>query len=156
MTLSDDVRNELAAIAPERRCDRLAELSALFHTAGSVHLRGRGAIAVHLDVVSSAVARRAFSLLRDLGVHSEIRTYQQHAFDRATRYQLHVDGDDDALVVLREAGVLERAKAGVQHSGLPQHHERIVVAFDVELVAGGAVERVLLIGADLGVDAEVA
>ena len=118
MTLSDDLRNELAAIAPARRCDRLAELSALFHTAGSVHLRGRGAIAVHLDVGSSAVARRAFSLLRDLGVHSEIRTYQQHAFDRATRYQLHVEGDDQALVVLREAGVLDARLRPLEHPPL--------------------------------------
>ena len=29
-----DARAELAAVAPERRCDRLAEISALFHTAG--------------------------------------------------------------------------------------------------------------------------
>ena len=107
MPLSDELRHELAAIAPERRCDRLAEISALFHSAGSVHLRGRGALAVHLDVASSAVARRAFSLLRDLEVRSEIRTYRRRAFDRATRYQLHVEGDEGSLDTLREAGVLD-------------------------------------------------
>lgn len=106
MPLSDELRNELAAITPARECDRLAEVSALFHTAGSVHLLGRGALAVHLDLASSAVARRAFALLRDLGVRSEIRTYRQHAFGRATRYQLHVAGDSDALGVLTRAGVL--------------------------------------------------
>ena len=97
MTLSDDLRAELAAIAPKRGCCRLAELSALFHSAGSVHLRGRGEVALHLDVSTSAVARRAFSLLRELGIHSEIRTYSRRSFDRATRYQLHVDGDERAL-----------------------------------------------------------
>lgn len=107
MSLSEDVRNELAAIAPERDCDRLSELSALFHTAGSLHLRGRGEVALHLDVGSAAVARRAFSLLRDVGIHSEIRTYRQHAFGRPTRYQLHVQGDAGAQRVLREAGVLD-------------------------------------------------
>jgi DNA-binding protein WhiA len=107
LPLSDDLRNELAAIVPQRDCDRLAEVSALFHAAGSVHLRGRGAIALHLDVGSSAVARRAFSLLRELGIRSEIRTYRQRAFRRATRYQLHVDGDEQARTVLREAGVLD-------------------------------------------------
>ena len=40
MPLSDEVRRELAAIEPQRDCDRLAELSGLFHTAGSLHLRG--------------------------------------------------------------------------------------------------------------------
>jgi DNA-binding protein WhiA len=106
MALSDDLRNELAAVAPRLACDRLAELSGLFHVAGSVHLRGRGEVSAHLDLPSSAVARRAFSLLRAFRVESEIRTYRQPAFERATRYQLHVPGEAHALQVLHEAGVL--------------------------------------------------
>ena len=106
MSLSEDLRSELARIAPKSECDRLAELSGLFHSAGSVHLRGRGEVAVHLDVAESAVARRAFSLLRSFGVPSEIRTYQRRAFGGATRYQLHVVGDEHALQVLHEAGIL--------------------------------------------------
>jgi DNA-binding protein WhiA len=105
VSLSEDLRQELAGIAPERECDRLAELSGLAHTAGSLHLRGRGEIALHLDLASPAAARRAFSLLRALGATSEIRTYQRHAFDRETRYQLHVEGNGRALEVLRDAGV---------------------------------------------------
>ena len=58
--LSEELRDELAAIDPRSECDRLAELSGLFHTAGSVHLRGRGAVSLHLDLASSAVARRLF------------------------------------------------------------------------------------------------
>jgi DNA-binding protein WhiA len=106
--LSEDVRNELASIAPARHCDALAEISALFHTAGSLHLRGHGELAFHLDVAAASVARRAFSLLRGLGVESEIRTYTQRAFDRPTRYQLHVQGGPEALAVLREAGIVGR------------------------------------------------
>ena len=115
MSLSEELRGELAAIAPRSDCDRLAELSGLFHAAGSVHLRGRGEVAVHLDVAQSAVARRAFSLLRHFGVASEIRTYRQRAFDRATRYQLHVAGDAHALQVLHEAGILGRGLAPLAH-----------------------------------------
>jgi DNA-binding protein WhiA len=106
VSLSEELRNELAAVGPRSECDRLAELSGLFHSAGSVHYRGRGEVSVHLDVAESAVARRAFSLLRSFGVASEIRTYQRRAFDSATRYQLHVAGDERALQVLHEAGVL--------------------------------------------------
>jgi DNA-binding protein WhiA len=106
VSLSEDLRKELAAIAPKSGCDRMAELSGLFHSAGSVHLRGRGEVAVHLDVADSSVARRAFSLLRGFGVASEIRTYQRRAFDRGTRYQLHVADDEHALQVLHEAGIL--------------------------------------------------
>jgi cell division protein WhiA len=101
---SEDVRNELAAIAPERECDRLAELSALFHFAGRLHLLGRGEVSVHLDLASAAVARRAFGLLRSFDVGSEIRTYRRRAFGQETRYQLHVEG---GLELLREAGVVD-------------------------------------------------
>jgi cell division protein WhiA len=105
--LADDVRAELAAIAPRRRCDRLAEISALFHTAGTVHLRGRGAVSFHLDLVSSAAARRAFALLAELRVPAEIRTYTAQSFERSTRYQLHVEGADNTLATLAQAGVLD-------------------------------------------------
>ncbi|HEX7626055.1 MAG TPA: DNA-binding protein WhiA [Gaiellaceae bacterium] len=113
MSLSDDLRDELAQIAPSRRCCCHAELSALFHASGAWHFRG-GAVAVHLDLAGSAVARRAFALLRDLGVRSEIRTYARRAFDKATRYQLHVEVDERALAVLREAGVLSASGAPLE------------------------------------------
>jgi cell division protein WhiA len=111
--LSDDLRDELAQIAPVRLCCRLAELSALFHASGAWHLRG-GEVAVHLDLASPAAARRAFALLRDVGVRSEIRTYRRRAFDQATRYQLHVDVDDRGLRVLRDAGVLAASGAPLE------------------------------------------
>jgi cell division protein WhiA len=121
MALSDELRSELAAIDPARGCCRLAEVSALFHSAGSVHLRGRGRVALHLDLATSAIARRAFSLLRQLGIHSEIRTYQRRAFDRSTRYQLHVAGDEESLAALVEAGVLD-----ARHAPLERPPKRVV------------------------------
>jgi DNA-binding protein WhiA len=114
VSLSEDLRNELAAIVPRAECDRLAELSGLFHSAGSIHLKGRGEVSVHLDVADSAVARRAFSLLRAFGVVSEIRTYKRRAFEGATRYQLHVAGAERALQVLHEAGVLSSRLAPLE------------------------------------------
>jgi DNA-binding protein WhiA len=119
MSLSDELRDELASIAPSRRCCRLAELSALCHAAGAWHLRGHGELAVHLDLVSPAAARRAFALLRDLGVHSELRTYRRHAFDRATRYQLHVELGAAAAETFREAGVLSSSGAPLRRP--PKH-----------------------------------
>jgi cell division protein WhiA len=112
--LSEEVRNELASIAPRRECCRLAELSALFHSAGAVHLLGRGEVSLHLDVANNAVARRAFSLLREFGVESEIRTYRRRAFARETRYQLHVVGSGRALQVLHEAGILTSTLAPLE------------------------------------------
>jgi DNA-binding protein WhiA len=114
MPLSEDLRNELAAIAPRRGCDRLAQLSGLFHSAGSLHLRGRGEVALHLDLASPAVARRAFALLRGFGIAAEIRTYSRRAFGRETRFQVHVEGKDRALQVLHEAGVISAGLAPLE------------------------------------------
>jgi cell division protein WhiA len=119
MSLSEDLRDELAHVAVNRRCCRLAELSSLFHAAGAWHLHGHGELSVHLDLASGAAARRAFALLRDLGVRSEIRTYRRHAFDQATRYQLHVEVDERARAVLREAGVLSASGGPLERP--PKH-----------------------------------
>ncbi|MFN2469543.1 MAG: DNA-binding protein WhiA [Gaiellaceae bacterium] len=121
MPASEDLRNELAAVEPRRPCDRLAQLSAMFHAAGSLHLHGRGELSVHVDLASSAAARRAFSLLRSLGAQAEIRTYRRRAFERATRYQLHVAGRGRGLQVLEEAGVL-----GADLAPLPTPPRRVV------------------------------
>jgi cell division protein WhiA len=115
VSLSEDLRHELAAITPRSECDRLAELSGLFHSAGSAHLKGRGELSVHLDVADPAVARRAFSLLRAFRVASQIRTYRRRSFDGGTRYQLHVAGDERALQVLHEAGILSARLTPLEH-----------------------------------------
>jgi cell division protein WhiA len=107
MSLSDDVRSELAAISPRKRCCRLAELSALVRSGGSVHLHGGGRVTLHLEVATPAVARRAFSLLRSYGVAGEIRTFRQQAFERARRFQIHLQDDARALQALNEIGVLD-------------------------------------------------
>jgi DNA-binding protein WhiA len=69
---------------------------------------------VHLDLSSASAARRAFTLLRQLGVRTEIRTYQRRAFGRETRYQLHVEGAGRALQVLNEAGVVSTRLAPLE------------------------------------------
>jgi cell division protein WhiA len=115
VSLSDDLRHELAAITPRSECDRLAELSGLFHSAGSVHLRGRGEVSVQLDVADAAVARRAFRLLREFRVGAEIRTYRRRAFEGGTRFQLEVAGTDRTLQVLHEAGVLSSRLTPLAH-----------------------------------------
>jgi DNA-binding protein WhiA len=114
MSLSEQVRAELAAIDPRKPCCRLAELSSLLRYAGTLHLRGGGSIAVHVDLPSAAGARRAFSLLRGFGVSAEIRTYRRHAFGRETRYELHLGDDPRAVQVLNEAGVVDSALAPLE------------------------------------------
>jgi hypothetical protein len=112
--LSEEVRAELAAIEPRKACCRLAELSALIRGAGSIHLRGGGRIGLHLEVASPAVARRVFSLLRGYGVSCEIHTFKRQAFERATRFQIHIEDDARALQALNEMGVVDVHLAPVE------------------------------------------
>ena len=114
MSFSDDVRGELAAIAPHARLrpPRRA-LGALPH-GRALHLRGHGEVGLHLDVASAGGRpARVRAPARASASSSEIRTYRRRAFDRATRYQLHVAGRAATRSsVLSEAGVLVgRARA---------------------------------------------
>ena len=78
--------------------------------------------ALHLDVASGARGpARLRPSPRVTASRSEIRTYRRRAFDRATRYQLHVEGSDDALVTLVEAGVLD-----ARHAPLERPPRRVV------------------------------
>jgi hypothetical protein len=108
------VRAELAAIEPRRSCCRLAELSALARTAGTLHLRGRGSIALHVDVSSPAVARRAFSLLRAFGLVPEVRAYRRRAFGKESRFELHLGEDPRVAQALNEAGVVDARLAPLE------------------------------------------
>ncbi len=65
---------------------------------------------VELDLSNAATARRAFALLREHGVRSELRTYRRRAFDGTTRYQLGVDAGETLL----EAGVLSVSQAPLE------------------------------------------
>jgi cell division protein WhiA len=112
--LSEEVRAELAAIEPRKACCRLAELSALIRGAGSIHLRGGGRIALHLDVSSPAVARRAFTLLKRYGVSCEIHTFRRQAFERARRFRIHIEDDARALQALNELGVVDASLAPLE------------------------------------------
>jgi DNA-binding protein WhiA len=114
LTFSERVRDELAAIGPRKPCCRLAELSALARSAGTLHLRGSGNVSLHLDLGSPAVARRAYLLLREFGIAAEIRTYRRRAFGREGRFELHLGGDARALQMLNEAGVLDSSLAPVE------------------------------------------
>jgi cell division protein WhiA len=67
-------------------------------------------VTVQLDLSNAATARRAFALLREHEVRSELRTYRRRAFDGSTRYQLRVDAGETLL----EAGVLSATRAPLE------------------------------------------
>ena len=104
-SLADDVRAELAAIAPAAplRPPR-RDLGALpYGRDGAPPRARRGRRSTSTSLLRDRPSR-VRSCSRDLRVPAEIRTYPPRAFDRATRYQLHVDGRSATLGDLAEAG----------------------------------------------------
>lgn len=65
-TFSDRVKNEAARLKLEKECCRLAELSALLRTAGSLNISSGRQTSFNLATDNAAVARRIFQLARDL------------------------------------------------------------------------------------------
>lgn len=65
MSLTAGIKDELAHLKPRKKCDRLAELSALVRLTGSLHLKKAG---IDLTMASPvpAVARKILLLLKDL------------------------------------------------------------------------------------------
>ncbi len=64
MSFSMDCKEELCRLPLEKSCCRLAELSALYMTLGSLSLLGRGQVNVQFTVEGAAIARRVFTLLQ--------------------------------------------------------------------------------------------
>ncbi len=92
MPLSEDVRHELAGVEPLKHCDRLAELSGLFHTPAASTSWDNGEFSVHLDLAESAVAAGPSGSCARLGSRPRSAPTRATPFERGTRYQLHLPG----------------------------------------------------------------
>lgn len=109
MSFSAAVRDELAHVPTERPCCRAALLGAAARGAGALHLTGRGGLHATLDVQGNAVARGLVQVVREEGASCEIRTYREARFQRGSRVQVEIAGDEAGRHLLERAGVLDRS-----------------------------------------------
>lgn len=65
MSFTTEVKKDLARLFPPRACCRRAELSALLHLEGSLHLRGTGGLYLHTESENAAVARKIFVYIKE-------------------------------------------------------------------------------------------
>jgi DNA-binding protein WhiA len=107
MSHISEVKEELARIWASKRCCRLAELSALLHLEGSLHLGSGGRLVLHTESENAAVARKMFRLLKELfSLSPELRVERAPRLRGHNCYQLVLSGD--ALPqVLNELGLLD-------------------------------------------------
>ena len=89
MSFSSDCKEELCRLPLEKSCCRLAELSALYMTLGSLHLLGLGQVKVEFNLESPAITRRIFILLqKELSLVAQVHTITYARFGGLKKYVL--------------------------------------------------------------------
>lgn len=87
MSFSNDVRNELARLIPEKRCCQKAELAALLEMRGSTKPDSHGVMVVNTTVENAVQARKVYTLLKETyGLSSTVRILQKRRFKKSRVY----------------------------------------------------------------------
>ena len=108
MAFTTEVKDELARVIPSRRCCRLAELSALFHLEGALHLLGPHRFALHTESENAAVARKMFSYLKELfSISPELRVEKAPRLRGHNCYSLYLEEEEKTTQILNELGLLD-------------------------------------------------
>ena len=106
MQFSLDVRHELSRILPDRRCCRLAEMSAILRGAGSLVVSGSGGLFLVIALNDAAVARKMVRLIKGaLGVEPEIAAEKSPTGRRIRRYVIRIAVEAGMRTMLRRLGI---------------------------------------------------
>ena len=118
-TFSNRVKNEVARRKLEKECCRMAELSALLRTAGSLQISSGKQTAFHLATDNAAVARRIFQLARSLfDWPAEIVVRRSNRLGGNNRYLVRLALPQWEEPVLRKLGIIKgkSVAAGIRAS----------------------------------------
>jgi len=108
MAFTTEVKDQLARVMPSRRCCRLAELSALFHLEGALHLTSPHLLSLHTESENAAVARKMFSYLKELfSVSPELGVEKAPRLRGHNCYYLYLAGGERSTQILNELGLLD-------------------------------------------------
>ena len=113
MSFSSETKNELARIAPEKKCCMLAEISGFMRVAGSLRLAGNGKFKIVLTTENPAVARHYKTLIKTYySIDSRLEIGESNSPGKSGySYSLTIRPEDRSDLVLRETGIL-LVKAG--------------------------------------------
>src|SRR4030042_3719812 len=110
MTFTADIKEELARVIPSRRCCRLAELSALLHLEGALHLIGPHRLSLHTESENAAVARKIFTYLKDLfGISVELRVEKAARLRGHNCYCLYMNDGERTVQIPNELVLMDNS-----------------------------------------------
>lgn len=107
---SQTVREEIvrADITGCPKCIR-AELAAIIHMAGSIHLTGRQKLSLSIVTASAGVARRIVKLIKaSYNLEIETRVEQNEKLGKFHRYNLMIPSQNGVTEILYELGMMTR------------------------------------------------
>jgi cell division protein WhiA len=101
------IKDELAHLKPRKKCDRLAELSALVRLTGSLHLK-QGGFDLALASPFPAVARKTLLLLKDLfDIDVEVVAEPPSAKKHRANYFITVPSQRGLTYTLKKSHILD-------------------------------------------------
>ena len=119
MSFSAVTKNELARVVGSKKCCRMAELAALIKMDGSVQISGQKKFSLNIVTENAAVARKIFTLLKNLfGLSTEIMVRRKVRLRKNNVYIVRIPA---------QPGIEERFKAlGFQAGSFSFTEEGIV------------------------------
>lgn len=109
MSFSVVTKNELARVMATKECCRLAELAALVKMDGTLQLSGGRRAALNIVTENAAVARKVFSLFKDIfGVQTEILVSKKIRLRKNNIYLVRIAPHEGAMAVLVRLGMVDK------------------------------------------------
>lgn len=112
MSFSHEVKEELARIYEGDRSGKLAELSALMHTCGSIEIHGMKGIAARISSENAAIIKKVYMLIKDVfGFKQEVCIKRNRQLTKHNLYFITVEGEN-AFKIMTECGIILIAEDG--------------------------------------------
>lgn len=137
MSFSDQVKEELARILPEKKCCQAAELAAFLYLDSTLSLGEPGEVGLSLTTRNAAVARKFYRLAKSYFFRRpRVRVTRSRRLHRGNLYVVHIP-------------LLEEVQEGLKAFGLELGHLRLASP-PASLVSQPCCQRAFLRGAFLG------
>lgn len=107
MSFSSNCKQELCRIIPNRKCCRLAELSALIKTTGTIKI-SEGHLTLSLNIENACIARKVFVLMKKLfNISVELMVKKNYYFNKHNTYTLIITEDMKLMEILINTKILK-------------------------------------------------
>jgi DNA-binding protein WhiA len=107
MSFSNDVRNELARVMPEKPCCCRAELGALLTIGATIIDCGKESYDLTVRAENAATARKIFKLLKEhYGVQATVRIENRKRFGKTKVYKVDTHFSSNNLSILQEFNLI--------------------------------------------------